>query len=421
MNSEQLTSKLNWKLNELLDLLFKEELENDGVRVSQSQEIYQNKENQFTSSGSNFIYSQYTANFKNIYDYFIFCYITVFSEDEMFNKILEYFKQNGTKVHIRIIVFLELWITHNSTVIKYDEGVQGSFLNMLIEICKSECIKTKWMQTQLENILKRFEEVLASNIDDEENFQFNLVIKRIKSDCVLDKYVEKVYEIMQKEQIIILAQQICLYEQFLLFQLDNRTILNHKKYPNKFTAPLIQFFDCLSNFSCVLVYFSSLYEPGQSLFKSRVTIIEQIISLAFQLKLYNNFSSSYSLYLSIQTTKFLFPGMIDYINIISQRKLKKLDVCFSNQVNLALLQNNSPLPAVPYIGISLSQIARMNEFHRDYNGTFNFKRLEEQTTILKNLDQFKHFKYDFELQPQIYQYLQCIPKIDATKVISSFK
>lgn len=287
---------------------------------------------------------------------------------------LAFFEMKMALVQCRVLNFFSVWIeVYKEKILSNirfgmeSEERDGMDIFDLLEDCiyfmfKAE-MKIKGLDGRLEDLLMYIEQIkLERKMKRERDL---LTIVKRKMDCLYTEFLRNVIGIIITKTDEV-AKQICLHD-FKLFskiEIKDLTLDNRKKYKK-----IIDFFNTITKNTALLFFVNLPFPQRKNLFQSLIKLIRKLIK-------YNNFNTSFSIYLGITHSSLKKLQLEHPLTSKQKKKFSSLSSLFSFSQNFfalrAQMQKSYP-PSIPFLGILKKDLLFLNETekkNRDRKSTF---------------------------------------------------
>lgn len=289
---------------------------------------------------------------------------------------LAFFEMKMAPVQCRILNFLVVWIeVHKEKSFNKDgrdkirdgrEREENDIFDLL-EDCiyfmfKAE-MKIKGLDGRLEDLLMNIEQIKFRRKMKREKDSIKNVKWRM--DCLYTEFLRNVIAVVitKTEEV---AKQICLHDFKLFSRVEIKDLMleNRKKY-KKITA----FFNTITKNTALLFFVSLSFPQRKNLFQSLIKLIRKLIK-------YNNFNTSFSIFLGITHSSLRKLQLEQPLTSKQKNKLSSLSSLFSFSQNYSSLRNQmqkSFPPSIPFLGILKKDLLLLNEAeNKNKNRRFTF-------------------------------------------------
>ena len=274
---------------------------------------------------------------------------------------LIFFEMKMAPVQCKILNFFAVWIeTHKNRVGREREERGEKDIFDLLEDCiyfmfKAE-MKIKGLDGRLEDLLVNIEQIKLMRKMKREKEAMKSVKWRM--DCLYTEFLRSVIaDIISKTEEV--AKQICLHDFKLFSKIEIKDLMleNQKKY-KKITA----FFNTITKNTALLFFVNLPFPQRKNLFQSLIKLIRKLIK-------YNNFNTSFSIFLGITHSSLRKLQLEQPLSSKQKSKLSSISSLFSFSQNYSSLRSQmqkSYPPSIPFLGILKKDLLVLNEAEKKH-------------------------------------------------------
>jgi len=359
----------------------------------------------------------------------LYTYKWYFDEKELFTLLLERFKTPVplnlspverksfldsviSKIQIKILIFLKDWFKLYSFQFYTDSKLEEMFFELLY-LMFTHPDTGKWIHLPINQLLSDLENL---NQKREEN------VKSVLKIASLPEIFVPLPLILSYSHL--LAKQLCMVdiENFKKIKVSEFYKKAWNKNSRYVDAPNLTHIAETSTKLSRLTSYLILMNKKSTI---RVILFQYLIDLCEQLVRLRNYNSAFAIYLGLSShaVQRLFPTLIEptlekEAKEVYQTKLKQLFSSSNNMEMLRAKQNETMIPAVPYLGVYLSEILFMEEM-KDYideeKKMLNLTKFSLLSEKIFRVLQFKE-SYGFHKVDNIMHFLKGIPLISEDQI-----
>ncbi len=359
----------------------------------------------------------------------LYTYKWYFDEKELFTLLLERFKTPVplnlspverksfldsviSKIQIKILIFLKDWFKLYSFQFYTDSKLEEMFFELLY-LMFTHPDTGKWIHLPINQLLSDLENL---NQRREEN------VKSVLKIASLPEIFVPLPMILSYSHL--LAKQLCMVdiENFKKIKVNEFYKKAWNKNSRYVDSPNLTHIAETSTKLSRLTSYLILMNKKSTI---RVILFQYLIDLCEQLVRLRNYNSAFAIYLGLSghAVQRLYPTLIEptlekEAKEIYQTKLKQLFSSSNNMEMLRAKQNETMIPAVPYLGVYLSEILFMEEM-KDYideeKKMLNLTKFSLLSEKIFRVLQFKE-SYGFHKVDNIMNFLKGIPMISEDQI-----
>mmetsp|Transcript_23448 Transcript_23448/g.58675 ORF Transcript_23448/g.58675 Transcript_23448/m.58675 type:complete len:1017 (-) Transcript_23448:81-3131(-) len=153
----------------------------------------------------------------------------------------------------------------------------------------------------------------------------------------------------------------------------------------------------------------------------RAKIIARFLNIATTLRKMNNLNGMMEIVSGLAITPInrlkRSWALLDEKETSLWNSLQEITSNSNNFKSLRHFMKNMPAPAIPYLGLFLTDITFINEGNPDKteSGLINFGKMTLLADVLKDIEQFKQLGYEFSPIPSIQNWLKTYPTLESSE------